>query len=511
VEPRTDHLSQVGVRTAALTSFASFVLPVLVGLIAMPIAFRLLGASQFGVLSIAMLSPALATSLDLGASSAGIRRFAAEFAQGGTGIGKALGSYALVFSAVGTVLGAAIFALAPYLARWLEFTSVMEAAEATDLVRLCAAWMFLSLALGLPAIVLRSRQRFAELTVIQSLSTMGLWGSVIAVAAMGGGLWLAVALALLTTALNAAACFVLARRELQTGTKLAVDLAMIAEDGRFSSGLFVAQLSNVVAFQLDRLIIVSLASPAAAGIYALCVAVANKSLFAISALTSFSFPRVAAMRGRNEAAEIGSFLQAVLRVALVLIAPIMLPALVLSGPFLALWLGNAAGGDATHLLQLLWVGYGIAAVCAPATHVITGTGTSRLAATFAWVTAILLMSSMLLLVPRFGLVGAGIANVFALSSSFVFVALVRRQLAAPSDPKRWRIYAGLAAGMLAQAGLLAFMAPLSRSWGMFFLTGLLTLAVFQVVRWSLRSFTGEEVRLINSIFLHLRNSTRGAL
>jgi O-antigen/teichoic acid export membrane protein len=286
---------------------------------------------------------------------------------------------------------------------------------------------------------------------------------------------------------------------------------MIAEDGRFSSGLFVAQLSNVVAFQLDRLIIVSLASPAAAGIYALCVAVANKSLFAISALTSFSFPRVAAMRGRNEAAEIGSFLQAVLRMALVLIAPIMLPALVLSGPFLALWLGNAAGGDATHLLQLLWVGYGIAAVCAPATHVITGTGTSRLAATFAWVTAILLMSSMLVLVPRFGLVGAGIANVFALSSSFVFVALVRRQLAAPSDPKRWRIYAGLAAGMLAQAGLLAFMAPLSRSWGMFFLTGLLTLAVFQVVRWSLRSFTGEEVRLINSIVLHLRNSTRGAL
>jgi O-antigen/teichoic acid export membrane protein len=267
----------------------------------------------------------------------------------------------------------------------------------------------------------------------------------------------------------------------------------------------------VVAFQLDRLIIVSLASPAAAGIYALCVAVANKSLFAISALTSFSFPRVAAMRGRDEAAEIGSFLQAVLRVALVLVTPIMVPALVLSGPFLSLWLGNAAGDDAVHLLQLLWIGYGIAAVCAPATHVITGTGTSKLAATFAWVTAILLMLSMLVLVPRFGLVGAGFANVFALSSSFVFVAFVRRQLAAPADPKRRRMYTGLVAGMLAQAGVLAVMAPLARSWGMFFLTGLLTLAVFQLVRWSLRSLTGEEVRLINSLISRLRDSIRAAL
>jgi O-antigen/teichoic acid export membrane protein len=477
----------------------------------MPIAFRLLGASQFGVLSIAMLSPALATSLDLGASSAGIRRFATEFEQGENGLGKALGSYALVLIAVGTALGAAIFVLAPHLARWLEFTTVMDVADATELVRLCATWMFLSLALGLPAIVLRARQRFAQLTVIQSLSTLGLWGSVIAVAAMGGGLMLAVALALLTTALNAAACFILARRELQRGTKLSIDFAMIAADSRFSSGLFVAQLSNVVAFQLDRLIIVSLASPAAAGIYALCVAVANKSLFAISALTSFSFPRVAAMRGRDEAAEIGSFLQAVLRVALVLVTPIMVPALVLSGPFLSLWLGNAAGDDAVHLLQLLWIGYGIAAVCAPATHVITGTGTSKLAATFAWVTAILLMLSMLVLVPRFGLVGAGFANVFALSSSFVFVAFVRRQLAAPADPKRRRMYTGLVAGMLAQAGVLAVMAPLARSWGMFFLTGLLTLAVFQLVRWSLRSLTGEEVRLINSLISRLRDSIRAAL
>lgn len=475
----------------------------------MPIAFRLLGASQFGVLSIALLSPALATSLDFGASSAAVRRFAAEFERDPNSLGAALGSYALALASVGTALGMAVFSLAPQLVRWLGFTAVLDERAGTELIRLCALWMALSLALGVPAMVLRAKQRFTELTVIQSVSTLALWAVVIAAAASGDSLLWTVVLAMLTTVLSAAACYVFARREVVGGTRLCFDAEMIKSDFRFSSGLFVLQLSNVLAFQLDRLIVASLASPAAAGVYALCVAVANKSLFAISALTSFAFPRVAAMLGRNSFAEIGSFLQAVLRVALVLIAPIILPALFLSGPFLSLWLDNATDNQAVHLMQLLWIGYAIAAVCAPATHVITGTGTSRLAATFAWITAGLLLTGMLFLVPRFGLVGAGIANVIALSSSFVFVALVRRRLAVPADPMRRRLLAGIGAGVLAQLVVLVFLAPLVQSWTMFILVGLASLATFQLVRWSLRSFAGEELRLINSIVVRLRGSGLG--
>jgi O-antigen/teichoic acid export membrane protein len=469
----------------------------------MPIVFRLLGASRFGILSIALLSPALAASLDLGVTSAAVRRLALALEERGAILGAALGTYALALTLVGIALGLVVAALAPWLVEWLGFEPVIGAEPGIELLHLCALWMGLSLALSLPGLILRARLRFGELTIVQSACTLVLWVVAIALSASGSDLWPIVGAALLITVLSAAACVVLARRDLSSIAKARIDIHMLRSDARFSSGLFLVQLSNVIAFQLDRVIVSALASPAAAGVYALCVGVANKTLFAVAALTSFAYPRVAAMLGSDKEAEVGMFLQALSRVAIVVVAPVILPAVLLSGPFLNLWLGGPPA-QSVQLMQLLWVGYALAAVCAPATHVITGTGTSRLAATFAWVTAILLLSGMYLLVPPFGLVGAGIANVIAMSSALVFLLLVRRQLDVPRDPGHGRLFAGIAAGCLAQLALLVLLLPLVNSWMVFALAGLGSLAVYQVVRWFLGSLAAEEVRLIQSLSIRLR-------
>jgi len=503
VEPNTGQFGQVGVRRAALASLASYGIPVLIGLVAMPIAFRLLGAPKFGLLSITLLSPTLAASLDFGASTAAVRRMSAEFEGRGNALGSALGSYALVLLAIGIVLGAAVFASAPILAEWLGFGSVVGEATSIGLLRLCAVWMWLSLALAMPAIVLRARQRFIELTIVQSLSTLAVWTAVITLAVMGESLWLVVSVLIVITVLNSGACLVMARHEIPGKTQIGLDLSMVRNDFRFSSGLFLMQLSSMLAVQLDRVFVASLASPAAAGIYALCVGVANKTLFAISSLTSFAYPRVAAMHGRDMSTEIGELLRVLLRVALVLIAPTILPAMILAGPFLSLWLGSASD-DSVQLMRLLWLGYAIAAVCAPATHVIIGTGTARLAALFAWLTAALLLSGLYLFVPRLDLVGAGMANLIALSSALLFLAVVRRQLAVPRDLEVWRIAFGIVVGCAAQLAFLLALLPQVDSWGMLFLASAGSLAVYQLVRWALRTLSGEEHRLIQSIAMRLR-------
>lgn len=494
---------QPGLRRTALTSLASYTVPVLIGLVAMPIVFRLLGASNFGVLAIALLAPGLAASLDCGLSSAAVRRVAADM-DDGPAAGRALASYGCALLAVGMALGLGIAAMAPLLVRWLDFSPVLGEVPAIELVRLGAFWMALSLMLSLPSIVLRARQRFGQLTVIQTLSTLALWTVAIALSSRGGSLWSIVAAGMLISIAASAACLVLARQELPADIRYGLDANVVIEDARFSSGLFLVQLSNVVAFQLDRVLVAALASPAAAGIYALCVGIANKSLFAISALTSFTFPRVAAMRSTGAEAEIGSLLQAVLRVSFVTIAPIILPAIALAGPFLALWLGPVDGAY-VPLLQLLFVGYAIAAYCAPATHVITGTGTSRLAATFAWVTATLLVAGMTALIPTVGVMGAGLANLIALSSSLIFLRFVLRRLPAPPDPDRRRLLVGAGAGFLAQALLLVWLQPFVKSWTMFVVAGTASLAVFEGTRWALRSFSGEELRLLKSLLSRLRS------
>lgn len=496
--------NQPGLRRTALTSLASYAVPVLIGLVAMPIVFRLLGASMFGVLAIALLAPALAASLDLGLGSAAVRRVAADLDNDSPAAGRTLATYGCALIAVGTTLGLGIATMAPMLARWLDFSAVIGEASSIELIRLCAFWMALSPILSLPSIVLRARQRFGQLTVIQTLSTLVLWTFAIALSSRGESLWFIVATGMLISVGSSAACLALARGELPPHTRYGLDPAVVIEDARFSSGLFLVQLSNVVAFQLDRVLVAGLASPAAAGIYALCVGIANKSLFAISALTSFTFPRVAAMRSAGAEAEIGGLLQAVLRVSFVTIAPIVLPAMVLAGPFLSLWLGPVDGAY-VPLLQLLFAGYAIAAYCAPATHVITGTGTSRLAAIFAWVTATLLVAGMAVLVPAVGVVGAGIANLIALSSSLIFLKLVLRRLPAPPHPDRRRLAIGVGAGFLAQALLLIWLQPFVKTWVMFIFAGATSLAVFEGARWALRSFSGEELRLLKSLLSRLRS------
>lgn len=494
---------QPGLRRTALTSLASFVVPVLIALVAMPIVFRLLGASMFGVLSITLLAPALAASLDFGLTSAATRRLAMDLESEDPSVGRTVSSYGLALLGVGLVLGLAVALAAPALVEWLDFKQVVGMAAGVELIRLCAFWMALSLMLSLPSIVLRARQRFGQLTVIQTVATLALWLGAVVLASRQQSLWMIVAVSMLTAVGSSIACLILARRELPARMRYGVDPGVVLQDIEFSSGLFLVQLSNVVAFQLDRVLVAGFASPAAAGVYALCVGIANKTLFAISALTSFTFPRVAAMRSAGAESEIGALLQAVMRVSLVTIAPVILPALVLAGPFLSLWLGTSDLNYVT-LLQLLFAGYAIAAYCAPATHVITGTGTSRLAATFAWVTATLLVGGMALFVPAIGLVGAGVANLVALSSSLVFLQLVRRRLPSAPHTGQRRLLAGIAIGCMAQGALLALAHGRIDSWPMFVIVGILSLAVFEAARWLHRSFSGEERRLLNSLFSRLR-------
>jgi O-antigen/teichoic acid export membrane protein len=314
-----------------------------------------------------------------------------------------------------------------------------------------------------------------------------------------------VAAAILLTALTGLISAWLARSQLPAGLRFKADFRAVRADARYSFGLSLLQLSNVLAFQLDRVIVSALASPAAAGTYALCVGLANKTLFGIASLTSFAFPAVASLRAEGRNADVASLLQVLQRVAIISMAAILVPALFLSAPFLSLWLRTALQPGTIELLQLLWVGYAFAAVGAPATHVITGTGTSRLAATFAWITAFTLLGTMTLLVPSYGLIAAGVANLSAMSTAvLIFLLLVRRSLKVKREPQQARFWGGLLAGTVAQALLLIAITPYITNWGRFMLAGGASLAVFIIARLVTNTITDEERRLIHSVALRLR-------
>ena len=495
--------SQPSLRRKALTSFASFAIPVLIALIAMPILYRAMGASAFGILSIALITPTFAMSFDFGMSNAAVRRIADDLQIQSPTLGATLGGYSIALSTIGLVLGAVLALAASTLASLLGFEKTVGQ-DGTTLLRFCALWATITLVLALPGIVLRAQQRFALITAVQTATTIALWLTLLMLAIYDRPIVEMVAAAILLTALTGFISAWLARSQLPAGLRFKADFRAVRADARFSFGLSLLQLSNVLAFQLDRVIVSALASPAAAGTYALCVGLANKTLFGIASLTSFAFPAVASLRAEGRNADVASLLQVLQRVAIISMAAILVPALFLSAPFLSLWLRTALQPGTIELLQLLWVGYAIAAIGAPATHVITGTGTSRLAAVFAWVTALTLLGTMALLVPSYGLIGAGVANMTAMSTALIFLLLVRRQLRVIQTPGRARFWMGLLGGMTAQALLLVSAVPYVTNWGAFVLAGTASLAMFIAMRWITRTVTAEERRLIHSIASRLR-------
>lgn len=503
MKPIDSAAAQTSLQRKALTSFAGFAIPVLIALVAMPILYRRMGASAFGILSIALITPTLSFSFDFGMTNAAVRRIADNLETWKPTLGATLGGYAIALSAIGLALGGIIALTAPLLASLLGFSEALGVEGATSLLRLCALWAALSLILALPGVVLRAQQRFTTIMSVQTVATAALWLSLLTLAAFDRPIfeliWAGITIGVLTGFVN----LLLARDELPADMRLAIDFGAIAADARFSFGLSLVQLSNIMTFQLDRVIVSALASPAAAGTYALCVGVANKTLFAVASLTSFSFPTVAAMRAEGRSNDIAALLQVLQRVAVVVIASILVPSLVLSGPFLTLWLGPTLPTGVVELLQLLWVGYGIAAIGAPATHVITGTGTSRLAAAFAWVTAFTLLGTMVLLVPSYGLIGAGVANMTAMSTALIFLVLVRRQLGVPAGSAPARFWIGVMIGAAAQSLVLLAVGSLVVDWGGFMLAGTASFAVFFVARMLTHTTTGEERRLIQSFALRL--------
>ena len=60
-------------------------------------------------------------------------------------------------------------------------------------------------------------------------------------------------------------------------------------------------------------------------------------------------------------------------------------------------------------------------------------------------TALTLLGTMALLVPSYGLIGAGVANMTAMSTALIFLLLVRRQLRVIQTSGRARFWMGLLA------------------------------------------------------------------
>jgi|HubBroStandDraft_1064217.scaffolds.fasta_scaffold05412_3 O-antigen/teichoic acid export membrane protein len=187
----------------------------------------------------------------------------------------------------------------------------------------------------------------------------------------------------------------------------------------YSLPLLAATLVGTAASYVDRLVLASLANLSSVGVYNYAILVTTGSLFVVAPFATVLVPRISAAFGRNEPRAI----RAVGRTSITLIVLIYVPfalGLAAVGPaLLRILVGPAFVGASLPLAVLL----GITALSIPYAILISIASGIRKTKYLLYSSALALASNVALsvvLVPRFGLIGAAIGN----SSMYAVVLVV---------------------------------------------------------------------------------------
>ncbi len=477
-------------------SLLAWALPVTVVFLLTPVLLADLGPHRFGVLMLVLLVPTIAVQLDFGIGATAIRELAIDFEKQQGAARSLVVGFALTLAAVGAVIGLVLWLAAPPLSRLLNLDAALSAEAATALIRHCAVWAGVSIALQPPALLARAMQRLRLLAAAQTLSMSALWlGAWLLLRAgqtPGDVVVFGIALSCTVAALLAALLWqALPASPLQRaghGTKL-------SERVRFASGMLGTQAASALVFQGDRYVVSALAGPATAGSYAAIVNLANKLQAVVAGLTAFLYPHFAGLFGGGRVADVRAAVNAGERIALLLVLPTVVPVLFLAGDFITLWLRSAGSADMALALQLLYAGFAVSSIAAPIGHAVLARGDSRFAAAFAWLTVVTFAIAATTLVPTLGLIGAAAAMALALATSIVFQFAARRRLNLQRDPAFRGFAVGLAIGCAAQAGLAGLLQRLTGGWASLLLIMLVLWLAFFAVRALTRRMSPEEQHL----------------
>lgn len=482
----------------ALWGLASWALPLAVIFFVTPSLLRALGAERFGVLMICFVTPLLAAQLDLGITALAVRRLSSQLALGQVDAGRTLVTLGSALVVIGLILGGIVWISARPLAVWLGFTAVLGEPDAVRLVQWSALWIAVSLLTLLPGILARSAQAFVLITAIQTLNAALLWLAALAVARSGGPLHEVVVAGIALAVGAAAVAMVSMRRRIDWTVRAGIDLSILRSEARFSAGMFASQLASAVVYQGDRIMISAVGSPAIAGIYALCANVANKVLSAVVALTSFAFPHATALQASGSRGRVAEFVEALDRGVIAIVAPLVLPGLMLAQPFFGLWLGDRGTPEVVAVFRILWVAFAITSLSVSIASAVAAHGNSALPARFASLTATVVVVAIAVLVPRWGAVGGAAAMLLALSTSLLFRVVAWRALDLPPPAGRARFRLGIGIGLACQlAVLLPGMG--ASSWPQLIAYAFAAVAIFYGVRAIFRLLSPEESNLLHRL------------
>lgn len=385
-------------------------LPLVAGLITIPLLIDALGTDRFGILALGWTIVGYFSLFDLGFSRAMTHLISRALARGDAGeVSRIYATGLYCMAAFGVLLAIAGVFAAP----WLTGTLFQIDAD----LQQEALHTFYVMAVAIPVVVLctgaaaplEATQRFDLVLMVRApLGILNFVGPLIAV------YWrndlVVVLLVLLFARLAALVAYgYLAASILPKGSHAAgFDAAVVPRLFQFGAWMTVANIVAPMMLYSDRLMIASMLSMAAVAYYATPFDIVYRLAIIPNAIVGVLFPAFSALNrsNRDEARRLfwrGS------KATFLIMFTLVLPIVILAEDLLTLWLGSEFARESTIVLQLIAVAMLVNGTARVGTSFIQGSGRPDVSAKLLLLQLPAYLALLWVLLERFGLAGAALA------------------------------------------------------------------------------------------------------
>jgi len=394
-------------------------------LLVTPIFMSRLGAESYGVWILATDLLGFLTVADAGFKAA-VVKFVAEYEAKDDvmAISQVLTAVLSFFVVAGAVVGLSVIVFTPIL---------VELFGVSDALRSQARFAFRMSAVSLiPNLIRRNlvgvpmaKLRYGWATALRLGWTIVSMGGVVLVVGTGGDLadamtWMAVATwgtALITG-------YVVWRLLNRNAISVVWSWTKFKEVFHFSFFSALAAFGTTLFSRVDRLVVGVLLGPIAAGFYGIATNIASKVNIMAGSMTHVLMPAVSAMNALD-ATRIYPIFRRASRIVATLVLGVTTVLFVVANWGLRVWLGDTASSELVSLVRVTLVAYGLLSLNVTAYFSVNGLGHPEINALGALCGSLIVLGLDIVLLPRIGLIGAGLANFgyFVIFVAFVYIHL----------------------------------------------------------------------------------------
>jgi O-antigen/teichoic acid export membrane protein len=413
----------------ALLDMVGFVYPLLLTIVLTPVILHFIGTEQYGIFALAMVLVGFLGLIDFGMTPVVTRFLSASLATSNYREAQSvLGVALLFFSAVGLVGAAVALACGQLLPGILSLSPELHD-TATFVISVAGAGFFFTSLLSQMGAISVALQRFDALISATLISTTTGAGASVVVLWLGWGLRALIVVAALQPALMLALVVRINRRLLPAvRMRPAYEPALLRKMISFSGYAFVSNAAGTLLFQIDKFVLGALAGVSVVTYYVVPGNLAQRLHAAAARLTAVALPVSTDLHARGEKDALRQFYVRATRATALVIVSFSVPAFIFAREILLEWVGPDFAATSFRTLRVLILTYAALSLTALPYYLTLGLGRPQISAVFNVITAAINLALIVILIPRYGLIGAAVAYLVSAVTVPALIFYVERRL-----------------------------------------------------------------------------------